>query len=184
MITGHLSLTARELYLSLGLSITHALRLRSGPQLSKLLKISKSLVCPVNLVVFLSVEYLHNLIITTPRYILLNSTHVMSTLFSARSGINLIQIYVFWDIHEPKEGVFHFPRDGSSADLVGFLRDCEEAGIYVNLRFGPYVCAEWNVSERILSVYRWVLILCPLLSIPCMCVCVYVMRSMAVFLSG
>mmetsp|Transcript_27947 Transcript_27947/g.47203 ORF Transcript_27947/g.47203 Transcript_27947/m.47203 type:complete len:770 (+) Transcript_27947:44-2353(+) len=60
------------------------------------------------------------------------------------NGINLIQIYVFWDIHEPEEGVFHFPQDGSSADLVGFLRECEKANILVNLRFGPYVCAEWN----------------------------------------
>ena len=65
----------------------------------------------------------------------------------------MIQIYVFWDLHEPEEGVFHFPRDGSSADLVGFLRQCEKAGLYVNLRFGPYVCAEWNVRPDMLNNY-------------------------------
>ncbi len=51
---------------------------------------------------------------------------------------------MFWDIHEPVEGQYHFPSDGSEADLLGFLKECEKANIYVNLRFGPYVCAEWN----------------------------------------
>ena len=60
------------------------------------------------------------------------------------SGINLIQTYVFWDIHEPEEGVYFFPSDGSSNDIVAFINECQAQGIYVNLRFGPYVCAEWN----------------------------------------
>ncbi len=34
--------------------------------------------------------------------------------------------------------------DGSSNDLVAFIKECEVQGLYVNLRFGPYVCAEWN----------------------------------------
>ena len=60
------------------------------------------------------------------------------------NGINLIQTYVFWDIHEPKEGEFYFPSDGSSDDVVAFIKECAAQGLYVNLRFGPYVCAEWN----------------------------------------
>lgn len=60
------------------------------------------------------------------------------------SGLNLIETYVFWDIHEPKEGVFYFPSDGSSDDIVAFINECQTQGVYVSLRFGPYVCAEWN----------------------------------------
>lgn len=60
------------------------------------------------------------------------------------SGVNLIQTYVFWDIHEPEDGLFYFPNDGSSEDLVAFLTECKKQGLYVNLRFGPYVCAEWS----------------------------------------
>ena len=55
------------------------------------------------------------------------------------NGINLIQTYVFWDIHEPVEGQYYFPNDGSSADLVKFLTECKNQDIFVNLRFGPYV---------------------------------------------
>lgn len=61
------------------------------------------------------------------------------------NGINLIQTYVFWSIHEPNEpGVYYFPNDGSRDDLVEFIRECDRQGLYVNLRFGPYTCAEWN----------------------------------------
>jgi len=61
------------------------------------------------------------------------------------NGINLIQTYVFWSIHEPNEpGVYYFPNDGSRDDLVEFITECDRQGLYVNLRFGPYTCAEWN----------------------------------------
>jgi beta-galactosidase GanA len=59
-------------------------------------------------------------------------------------GINLLETYVFWDIHEPSQGQFYFPDYPSSANLVDFLRQAQEQGLYVHLRFGPYVCAEWN----------------------------------------
>jgi hypothetical protein len=60
------------------------------------------------------------------------------------SGINLIQTYVFWDIHEPSQGNYFFPNDESSSNLVKFIQVAQEYGMYVNLRIGPYVCAEWN----------------------------------------
>jgi hypothetical protein len=59
-------------------------------------------------------------------------------------GINLIQTYVFWDIHEPSQGNYFFPNDESSSNLVKFIQVAQENGLYVNLRIGPYVCAEWN----------------------------------------
>lgn len=56
----------------------------------------------------------------------------------------MVETYVFWDLHEPLEGEFYFPSDGSSADIVAFLKECQRQGMYVNVRFGPYTCAEWN----------------------------------------
>ena len=29
-------------------------------------------------------------------------------------------------------------------DLVKFIKLVQQAGLYVNLRIGPYICAEWN----------------------------------------
>jgi beta-galactosidase GanA len=29
-------------------------------------------------------------------------------------------------------------------DLVHFIKLVKQAGLYVHLRIGPYVCAEWN----------------------------------------
>jgi beta-galactosidase GanA len=61
------------------------------------------------------------------------------------SGINLVQTYVFWDIHEPANNEFYFPSDPhSNADLVAFVQLAAELGLYVNLRISGYVCAEWN----------------------------------------
>lgn len=60
------------------------------------------------------------------------------------NGINIIQTYVFWDIHEPSPGNYYFPDDGSSENIVEFVRQASQHGLYVHLRIGPYVCAEWN----------------------------------------
>ena len=56
-------------------------------------------------------------------------------------GLNTISTYVFWNIHEPQQGQFNFRGD---ADVAKFIRICQEEGMYVMLRPGPYVCAEWE----------------------------------------
>lgn len=56
-------------------------------------------------------------------------------------GINTISTYVFWNYHERKPGVFDFE---GQADLARFVRIAQEEGLYVILRPGPYVCAEWD----------------------------------------
>ncbi len=56
-------------------------------------------------------------------------------------GLNTITTYVFWNIHEPEKGRFNFSGD---ADLSRFIRIAQEEGLYVLLRPGPYVCAEWE----------------------------------------
>ncbi|KAK8795542.1 hypothetical protein WA158_000199 [Blastocystis sp. Blastoise] len=60
---------------------------------------------------------------------------------AVEDGLNLIQIYTFWNYHEPEEGKFDWTGRG---DLRLFLDKCKERGLFVNLRIGPYVCAEWD----------------------------------------
>ncbi|GMH13724.1 hypothetical protein Nepgr_015565 [Nepenthes gracilis] len=56
-------------------------------------------------------------------------------------GLDVIQTYVFWNGHEPSPGQYHFE---GRYDLVQFIKAVQEAGLYVHLRIGPYICAEWN----------------------------------------
>lgn len=56
-------------------------------------------------------------------------------------GLDVIDTYVFWNLHEPSPGNYNF--DGRY-DLVRFIKLVHEAGLYVHLRIGPYICAEWN----------------------------------------
>ncbi len=56
-------------------------------------------------------------------------------------GLNCIQTYVAWNFHEPREGEYVFSGD---ADLDAFLSLCEELELYVIVRPGPYICAEWD----------------------------------------
>ncbi|CAM6098491.1 unnamed protein product [Calypogeia fissa] len=56
-------------------------------------------------------------------------------------GLDVIQTYVFWNGHEQQRGQFYF---GGRFNLVRFIKDVHKAGLYVNLRIGPYISAEWN----------------------------------------
>jgi beta-galactosidase len=56
-------------------------------------------------------------------------------------GLNSITTYVFWNLHEPKPGVYDFTGNN---DIAEFLREAQQEGLYVVLRPGPYVCAEWD----------------------------------------
>ncbi|CAL5377126.1 unnamed protein product [Camellia sinensis] len=56
-------------------------------------------------------------------------------------GLDAIDTYVFWNLHEPSSGNYNFE---GRCDLVRFIKVVQKAGLYVHLRIGPYVCAEWN----------------------------------------
>ncbi len=58
-----------------------------------------------------------------------------------RSGLNCIDTYVAWNFHELAEGKWDFT---GNRDLVAFVRQAKELGLYVILRPGPYICAEWD----------------------------------------
>ncbi|MES2647927.1 MAG: beta-galactosidase family protein [Bacteroidota bacterium] len=57
-------------------------------------------------------------------------------------GCNTIAAYVFWNYHEEKEGTFDFTT--GNRNIAAFIRLCQEEGMWVLLRPGPYVCAEWD----------------------------------------
>jgi beta-galactosidase len=59
-------------------------------------------------------------------------------------GMNTIAIYVMWNYHEEKPGVFDFTTD--RRDIAAFIRLCQAEGMYVLLRPGPYVCGEWDLG--------------------------------------
>jgi beta-galactosidase len=59
----------------------------------------------------------------------------------ATGGLNAIQTYVAWNIHEPSEGNYNFK---GLADIERFLTLCKQYNMYVILRPGPYICAEWD----------------------------------------
>lgn len=56
-------------------------------------------------------------------------------------GLNTICTYVFWNLHEPVSGHFDF---SGNLDLAAYLRTAQEEGLWVILRPGPYICAEWE----------------------------------------
>jgi beta-galactosidase len=56
-------------------------------------------------------------------------------------GLNTITTYVFWNEHEPTPGVYDF---SGNKDVAEFIREAQQEGLYVILRPGPYVCAEWE----------------------------------------
>ena len=58
-------------------------------------------------------------------------------------GMNTICIYIFWNIHEQREGEFNFTDNN---DVAEFCCLAQKNGMYVIVRPGPYVCAEWEMG--------------------------------------
>ena len=61
-------------------------------------------------------------------------------------GMNAVCIYIFWNIHEQKEGQFDFTGNN---DVAEFCRIAQKNGLYVIVRPGPYVCAEWEMDAGV-----------------------------------
>lgn len=85
-------------------------------------------------------------------------------------GLNVIQTYVFWNIHEPVQGKVCFSLLGLGAykvcistlyfsrflwvqlifegkyDLLKYIKLIGDSGLWVTLRIGPYIEAEWNMG--------------------------------------
>ena len=56
-------------------------------------------------------------------------------------GLNAVTTYVFWNVHEPRPGVYDF---AGNHDVAEFVREAQQEGLFVILRPGPYACAEWD----------------------------------------
>uniref|UniRef100_UPI003566EA43 glycoside hydrolase family 35 protein n=1 Tax=Pontiella sp. TaxID=2837462 RepID=UPI003566EA43 len=56
-------------------------------------------------------------------------------------GFNCIGTYIFWNAHEKKPGEFDF---SGNLDIAAFARVCQEEGMWLIVRPGPYICSEWD----------------------------------------
>lgn len=57
-------------------------------------------------------------------------------------GLNTVTTYVFWNYHHPSPNVWDFKT--GNHNLKKFIQLAQKEGLYVILRPGPYVCAEWD----------------------------------------
>ncbi len=58
-------------------------------------------------------------------------------------GMNTLCIYIFWNSHEQREGQFDFTGNN---DIRAFVKLAQQNGMWVIVRPGPYVCAEWEMG--------------------------------------
>jgi beta-galactosidase len=59
-------------------------------------------------------------------------------------GMNTIAVYLMWNYLEERPGVFDLTTD--RRDFASFIRLCQQEGMWVLLRPGPYVCGEWDLG--------------------------------------
>ncbi|KAK3230599.1 hypothetical protein Dsin_002480 [Dipteronia sinensis] len=58
-----------------------------------------------------------------------------------QGGIDVIQTYVFWNLHEPKQGQYDF---SGRNDIIGFIKQIQSQGLYACIRIGPFIESEWT----------------------------------------
>lgn len=59
------------------------------------------------------------------------------------AGLNTVETYVPWNYHEKKQGQFDF---SGMLDVEKFVKTAQDLGLYVIVRPGPYICAEWDLG--------------------------------------
>lgn len=57
------------------------------------------------------------------------------------AGLNTVETYVPWNLHEPREGEFNFE---GLCDVERFITAAGELGLHVIVHPSPYICAEWE----------------------------------------
>jgi len=58
------------------------------------------------------------------------------------AGLNAVQLYVPWNLHEQQPGKFDF--ESPQLNLDHFLMLIKEADMFAIVRIGPFICAEWE----------------------------------------
>lgn len=56
-------------------------------------------------------------------------------------GLNCVETYCAWNLHEKKKGEFDFT---GNLDIAKFISIAAEEGLMAIVRPGPYICAEWE----------------------------------------
>ncbi len=56
-------------------------------------------------------------------------------------GLNCVETYTAWNMHEPREGEFCFE---GRLNIAEFIKKADGHGLMVIVRPGPYICAEWE----------------------------------------
>ncbi len=59
-------------------------------------------------------------------------------------GCNTISAYIFWNYHEQEEGVYDFST--GNHNIREFIEIVQHEGMWLIIRPGPYVCAEWELG--------------------------------------
>ncbi|KAG8233442.1 hypothetical protein J437_LFUL010553 [Ladona fulva] len=64
------------------------------------------------------------------------------------AGLNTVETYIPWNLHETEEGVFDFgngSREFSAfLDFRSYIKIAQEEDLFVIIRPGPYICSEWD----------------------------------------
>lgn len=64
------------------------------------------------------------------------------------SGLNTVETYVPWNLHEPHKGWSDFGAGGSDMEeflnVTEFLKIAQEEDLFAIVRPGPYICTEWE----------------------------------------
>ncbi len=56
-------------------------------------------------------------------------------------GLNCVETYCAWNMHEKKQGEFDFK---GNLDIAAFVKAAHNEDLMVIVRPGPYICAEWE----------------------------------------
>ena len=59
-------------------------------------------------------------------------------------GLNAISTYTFWNLHQPRPDYFDF--DSPEINLKSFLQIAKEEDMFVLIRPGPFIDAEWDAG--------------------------------------
>lgn len=64
------------------------------------------------------------------------------------AGLNAVQTYVPWNLHEPEPGKYDFGEGGTDMqdflNIETFLKTAQEEDLFVIMRPGPFICAEFE----------------------------------------
>ena len=72
---------------------------------------------------------------------------------AVRQGLNMVTIYVFWSAHQQfPDTDFDWSFPGLDWDLASAIRAAANRGLFVHIRIGPYICAEYSYG----GIPEWV----------------------------